>query len=110
LESVEDSLLKRSRTVQVKQVQLEVPDRRLGKQNFLDLDTQVVWLEPGCLLSLGFDWITAHCDKLRVTSYYCLELKRALEIEEVTDFSEFEEILAHAKYVSLICVGKMESP
>jgi len=33
-----------------------------------------------------------------------------LEIEEVMDFSEFDEILRHAKYVSLINVGEMESP
>jgi len=33
-----------------------------------------------------------------------------LEIEEVTDFSEFDEILEHAKYVGLIYVGEMESP
>jgi len=37
-------------------------------------------------------------------------LKRALEIEEVTDFYEFDEILEHVKYVSLIHVGEMESP
>jgi len=33
-----------------------------------------------------------------------------LEIEEVTDFSEFDEILEHAKYVGLIHAGEMESP
>jgi len=33
------------------------------------------------------------CDKLRVTTPYGLELKRALEIEEVMDFWEFGEIL-----------------
>jgi len=69
-----------------------------------------VCLEPGCPLILEFDWITAHCDKLRVTSPYGLELKRALEIEEVMDFSKFDEILEHAKYVGLIHVGEMESP
>jgi len=72
--------------------------------------TEVACLEPGCSLILGFDWITAHCDKLSVTSPYGLELKRDLEIEEVTDCSEFDEILAHAKYVRLIHVGEMESP
>jgi len=82
----------------------------LGKQKILDLVTEVVCLEPGCLLILGFDWITAHCDKHRVTSPYGLELKRALEIEELTDFSEFDEILEHPKYVALIHVGEMESP
>jgi len=39
-----------------------------------------------------------------------MELKCALEIEEVTDFSEFDEILGHAKYVGLTHVGEMESP
>ena len=33
-----------------------------------------------------------------------------MEIEEVTHFSEFDEILEHAKYVGLIHVGEMESP
>jgi len=49
------------------------------------------------------------CDKLRVTTPYGLELKRALEIEEVTDFSEFGEILEQSSYVSLIHMGKWES-
>jgi len=110
LGSAYGSLLKRSGTVQVKQVQLEVPDARLGKQKILDLVTEVACLEPGCPLILGCDWITAHCDKLRVTSPYGLELKGALEIKEVTDFSEFDEILEHAKYVGLIHEGEMESP
>jgi len=39
-----------------------------------------------------------------------LELKRVLEIEEVQDFSEFDEILEDAKYVDLIHVSEMESP
>jgi len=39
-----------------------------------------------------------------------MDLKRALEIEEVKDFCEFDEILEHAKYISLIHVGEMESP
>ena len=51
-----------------------------------------------------------HCDKRGVTSPYGLELKDALEIEEVTDFSKFDEILEHAKYVGIIHVGEMESP
>jgi len=110
LESAEGSLLKRSGTVQVKQVQLEVPDARSGKQKNLDLVTEVASLEPGCPLILGFDWITEHCDKLRVTSPHGLELMRALEIEGGTDFSEFDEILEHAIFVSLIHVGEMESP
>jgi len=110
LESADGSLLKRSGTVQVKLVQLEVPDARSGKEKILVLVTEVACLEPGCPLILGFDWITAQCDKLRVTSPYGLELKRALEIEEVTDFSEFDEILEHTKYVGLIHVGEMESP
>jgi len=33
-----------------------------------------------------------------------------LEIEEVTDFSELDEILEYAKYVGSIHVGEMESP
>jgi len=110
LKSANSSLVKRSVTVQVKQVQLEVPDARSGKQKILDLVTEVVCLEPGCPLILGFDWITWHGYKLRVTSPYGLELKRALEIEEVTDFSKLDEIPEHAKYVGLIYVGKMESP
>jgi len=110
LGSADGSLLKRSGSVQVKQVQLEVPDSRSGKQKILDLVTEVACLEPGCPLILGFDWIKAHCDNLRVTSPYGLELKRGLEIEEVTDFSEFDEILEHAKYVVLIHVGEMEFP
>jgi len=55
---------------------------------------------------LGFDWITPHCEKLRVTEPYGLELKRAFEIEEVTDFSEFGEILEQSQYVGLIHVGE----
>ena len=110
LERAEGSLLKRSGTVQVKEVQLEVPDSRSGKQKILDLVTEVACLRPGCLPILGFDWITRHCDKLRVTSPYGLELKCALEIEEVTDFSHFDEIQEHVKCVSLIHTGEMESP
>jgi len=89
---------------------LEVHGARSGKQKILDLVTEVACLEPGCPCILEFDWITAKCDKLRVTSPYGLELKRALEIEEVTDFSEFDEILEHAKCVGMIHVGEMESP
>jgi len=69
-----------------------------------------VCLEPGFPLILGFHWITAHYDKLRVTSLYSLELKRTLEIEDVKDFSEFDKILEHAKYVRLIRMGEMGSP
>jgi len=110
LESADGSLLKRSGTVQVKQVQLEIPNARSGKQKILDLVTEVACLKPGCLLILGFNWITAHCDKLRVISPCGLGVKCALGIEEVTDFSKVDEILEHAKYVSLINVGEMESP
>jgi len=110
LESADGSLLKRSGTVQVKQVQLEVPDARSGKLKILDLVTEVACFEPGCPLILWFDWITAHYDKVRVASPYVLDLKRSLEIEEVTDVYEFVEILEHVKYVSLIHVGEMESP
>jgi len=41
LESSDGSLLKRSRTVQVKQVQLEVPDTRSGKQKILNLVSEI---------------------------------------------------------------------
>jgi len=55
LESTNGSLLKRSRTIQVKQVQLEVSDARLGNQKILDLVTEVACLEPGCPLIVGLD-------------------------------------------------------
>ena len=110
LQSADGSLLKRSGTVQVKQVQLDVSDARSGKQKILDLVTEVMCLEPGCPLILEYDSITAHCDKVRVTSPYCLGLNCAFEIEKVTEFSEFDEILEHAKYVGLIHGGEMESP
>jgi len=55
LESADGPLLKRSGTIQVKQVQLEVPDVRSGKQKILDLVTEVACLEPGCPLILRFD-------------------------------------------------------
>ena len=86
LESADSSILKRSGTVQVKNVEMCVPDARSGKNKTLDLVTKVTCLEPGCPLILGFDWIMVQCDKLRVTTPYGLELKRALEIEEVMDF------------------------
>jgi len=108
-ESADGSILKRSGTVQVKNVEMYVPDTRSGKNKTLDLVTEVACLEPGCSLILGFDWIRAQCDKLRVTTPYGLELKRALEIEEVTDFSEFGEILEQSSYVGLIHVRKWES-
>jgi len=110
LQSADSPLLKRSRTVQVKQVQLEVPDARSGKQKIFDMVTEVANLEPGCPLILGFDCITLYCNKLRVTSAYGLEPKHTLKIEEVTDFSEFDEILEYAKYFCLIHVGEKESP
>jgi len=109
LESADGSIVKRSDTVQVKNVMMFVLDARSGKNKTHDLVTEVACLEPGCLLILGFDWIMAECDKLSVTTPYGLELKRALEIEEVTDFSEFGEILKQSSYVSLIHVGKWES-
>jgi len=74
------------------------------------MSVKVAYLEPGCRLILGFDWITEHFDKLRFTLICRLKLKRDLEIEEVTDFYKFDEILKHAKYVGLIPVGEMESP
>jgi len=59
LESADGSILKRSGTVQVKKVEMCVPDARSGKNKTLDLVTEVACLEPGCPLILGFDWITA---------------------------------------------------
>jgi len=109
LESADGAILKRSGTVQVKNMEIYMPDARSGKNKTLDLVTEVACLEPGCPLILGFDWITAQYDKLRVTTPYGLELKRALEIKEVTDYSEFGEILELSSYVSLIHVGKWES-
>jgi len=109
LESADGSRLETLGTVQVKNVEMCMPDARSGKNKTLDLMTEVVYLEPGCPLILGFDWITAQCDKLRVTTPYGLEPKRALEIEEVTDFSEFGEIREQSSYVGLIHVGKWES-
>ena len=72
--------------------------------------TEVVCLEPTCELILGINRIRAHSDKLRVRYLYDLDLKGALEIEEVTDPSEFDKILEHIKYVGLIYVPQMESP
>jgi len=86
LESADGSLLKRSGTVQVKRAQLDFPNARSRKQKILDLVTEVACLKPGCPLILEFHWITAHCNKLRVTSSYGLKLKRGLEIEEVMYF------------------------
>jgi len=79
LESADGSILKRSGTGQVKNVEMWVPDARSGKNKTLDLVTEVACLEPGYPLVLGFDWITVQCDKLKVTTSYGLELKRALE-------------------------------
>jgi len=55
LKTADGSLLKRSGTVQVKQVQLEVRDARSGKEKILDLVTEVAYLKPGCPLILSFD-------------------------------------------------------
>jgi len=109
LEIADGSILKRSGTVQVKNVKMCGPDAGSGKNKTLDRITEVACLEPGCPLILGFDWITAQCDKLRVTTSYGLELKTAVEIEEIMDFSEFGEILEQSSYVGLIHVGKWES-
>jgi len=109
LESDDCSILKRSGTVQVKNVEMCVPNARSGKNKTLDLVTEVVCLEPGCPLILGFDGITAQCDKLRVTTPYGLKLKQVLELEEGTDLSEFGEILEQSSYVGLMHVGKWES-
>ena len=75
LESADGSIRKRLGTVQVKSMSMCVPNVRSGKDKSLDLVTEVACLEPGCPLILGFDWITAQCDKLRVTTPYGLELK-----------------------------------
>jgi len=75
LESAYSSLIKRSGTIQVKQVQLEISNTRSGKRKILVLLTEVACLEPGCPPILVFDWITAPYDKLRVTSPYGLKLK-----------------------------------
>jgi len=55
---------------------------------------------------LGFGWIIAHCEKLRVTEPYELELNRAFEIDQVTDFSELGEILEQSQYVGLMHMGE----
>ena len=60
-----------------------MPDARLEKSKTLNLVTEVACLQPGCTLIIGLDWITAQWDKLRVTTSHGLDLKRALEIEEV---------------------------
>jgi len=78
LESTNGSILKRSGTVQVKNMEMCVPDARSGKNKTVDLVTEVACLELGCPLILGFDCITVQCDELRVTTSYSLELKRAL--------------------------------
>jgi len=109
LESADGSIRKRLGRVQVQNVERCVPDARSGKNKTLDLVTEVAALEPGCSLIFGFDWITVQCDKLRVITSYGLELKRLLEIEEGTDFSEFGKILEQSSYIGLIHVGKWES-
>jgi len=83
-----------------------MPDASSGKNKTLDLVTEVAYLKPGCALILSFHWITTQCDKLSVTTSYGLKLKRALEIEEVTDFCEFGEMLEQSSYVGLKHVGK----
>jgi len=109
LQSADGSILKRSGTVQVKNMEMCVPDARSGKNKTLDLVTEVACLEPGCPLILGFNWITVQYDKLRVTTPDSLELKRVLEIQEVTDFSEFGEILEQSSCVGPTHVDKWES-
>ena len=89
---------------------MEVTDARSQKQKILDLVTEVACLEAGCPLILGFDRITAQCDKLRVKSPCSLELKQALELEEVTNISKFNKILEHVRHVSVIHMGEMKSP
>jgi len=93
LERADGSILNRLDTVQVKNVEIYIPDARSGKNKILDLVTKVACLELGCSLILGFDWIIAQCDKLSDTTSYGLALKRALEIKGVTDCSEFSGIL-----------------
>jgi len=93
LEDADDSLLNRSGMVRVQNIQMEVPDARLEHDKTLDLVAEVACREPGCPLILGFDRITAHCEKVRVTECYGLELKCAFETEDVIDFLQFGEIL-----------------
>jgi len=50
LESANGSILKRSGTVQVKNIEMCVPDARSGKNKTLDLVTEVACLELGCPL------------------------------------------------------------
>jgi len=88
METADTSRLKRSGTVQVKQVLVEVPDAISGKQKILNLVIEVACLNQHCPLILEFDWITAHCDKLIVTSSYTLDLKGTLEIEDVIHFQD----------------------
>jgi len=70
LESTDGSILKRSSTVQVKNMEMCVPDARSGKNKTLDLVTEVACLQPPCPLILDIDWITAQCVKVRVTTPY----------------------------------------
>ena len=88
---------------------MEVLDARSGDDETLDLVAEVACLDPDCPLILGFHWITAHCEKVRVTELYGLELKRAFVIEEVTDFSEFGEILEQSQYVGLMHLAEWET-
>jgi len=50
LESADGSILNRSDTVQVKNVEMCVPDARSGKKKTLDQVTKVACLEPSCPL------------------------------------------------------------
>ena len=64
LEGVDGSLHKRFGIVRAKNVWMEVPDARSVHDKTLDLVAEVVCLEPGCPLILGFNWTAAHCRKL----------------------------------------------
>jgi len=109
VEATDGSLLKRYGIVRVQNIQMEVPDVRSGHDKTLDLVAKVACLEPDCPLIFVFNSINSHCEKLSITEPYGLVLKRAFEIEEVTDFSEFGEILEQIQYVGLTDVGEWET-
>ena len=109
LEGADGSPLKRSGIAQVQGMEMKVLDARTGKDRSFNLVAEIASLEPGTPLILGLDWLTEHCEKLVLTAPFGLELKRALDIQEVTDFSDFDEVLANSQYVGLIRIGQWES-
>jgi hypothetical protein len=109
LEGADGSQLKRSGQVQVTSVKLNVLDARSGRSRDTDLETEVAKLDLDVPLILGLDWITTHCDKIRVTQPFGLELKKPCEIEEVMDYTEFAEKLEGSKWVGMIRVHMDET-